>query len=75
MNYTLVVDNLVMKIVLWDGVSEIEQNEGKWVACDPQVCIGWSYQKGKFIKPPEPVLTQEEQIELANEQGRNLSRQ
>ena len=71
----MVVDNLVMKIVLWDGVSEIEQNEGKWVACDPQVCIGWSYQKGKFIKPPEPVLTQKEQIELANEQGRNLSRQ
>ncbi|QLA70112.1 hypothetical protein HWQ17_21930 [Enterobacter pasteurii] len=72
MNYALVVDNLVMNIVLWDGVSEIEQNEGKWVACAPQVGIGWNYQKGKFIKPSDPVLTQEEQIELANEQKREL---
>lgn len=68
MNYALVVENVVANIVLWDGVSEIEQDEGKWVVCAPEVGIGWGYQKGRFIKPSEPDLTQEEQIELANKQ-------
>ncbi|EMG9441125.1 tail fiber assembly protein [Escherichia coli] len=72
MNYALVVENVVANIVLWDGVSKIEQDEGKLVACAHEVGIGWGYQKGKFIKPPEPVLTQEEQIELANEQRQEL---
>lgn len=72
MNYALVVEDVVVNIVLWDGESEIEQNEGELVACSSEVGIGWSYQKGKFIKPPEPPLTQEEQIELANEQKQEL---
>lgn len=54
-NYALVQNNIVINIVVWDGVDDIDFGDGV-IAVEYEnqslVSIGYSYENGAFIPPP-----------------------
>lgn len=58
--YAIVSDNLVVNIIMWDGLSEYETNGNLVNISDiiPGPGIGWNYVGGKFIdnRPKTPIV-------------------
>lgn len=64
-SYAVVKHGIVINIVVWDGVTEWQPDEGYAVKTDGSVGIGWLYDGKDFMPPPEAMPTQEELIAAA----------
>jgi len=64
-SYAVVKDGIVINIVVWDGETEWQPDEGYAVKTDGSVGIGWLYDGNDFTPPPESMPTQEELIAAA----------
>lgn len=72
-NYTLISDDLVKNIIIWNGEGDLFP---EYIAVELSdniaVGVGWSYADGVFTPPPEPEKTPEELISAANIQKSSL---
>jgi len=61
-SYAVVVDGQVVNVVLWDGVTAWQPAAGEAVVIPDEsgVSIGWSYEDGEFVAPPEPEPVEED---------------
>lgn len=60
--YAVVKDGIVINMVVWDGVTEWQPDEGMAVAADEYAGIGWSYDGEKFTPPPVEEPAKEELV-------------
>lgn len=51
--YAIVENGNVINLIEWDGVAEWEPESGEAVLVDGAAGIGWRYQDGGFIAPPD----------------------
>ncbi|MER5005930.1 tail fiber assembly protein [Atlantibacter hermannii] len=51
-SYAVVKDGIVINIVVWDGETEWQPDEGYAVKADGSVGIGWLYDGETFTPPP-----------------------
>jgi len=65
-SYAVVKDGIVINIVVWDGETEWQPDDGEAVKIDNVAGIGWLYD-GKKFTAPEPT---QEEIEQQNESKR-----
>lgn len=64
--YAIVKDGVVINMVVWDGKTEWEPEEGEAIKADNFAGIGWLYD-GKKFTAPEPTA---EEVEQQNESKR-----
>lgn len=65
-SYAVVKDGIVINIVVWDGETEWQPDDGEAVKIDNVAGIGWLYDGKKFTPPPEPEKTHEELVAEAD---------
>ncbi|MFW5401370.1 tail fiber assembly protein [Yersinia sp. 1252 StPb PI] len=63
--YAVVLNGVVINIVVWDGVTEWQPNEGEAIVATDEIGIGWYYADGTFTAPPEPEPTHDEVVAMA----------
>lgn len=61
-SYAVVKDGIVINIVVWDGETEWQPDDGEAVKIDDVAGIGWLYDGKKFTPPPEPDKTHAELV-------------
>lgn len=59
MNYAIVVNGAVVNVAICES-AEFAASQG-WIACEPEVSIGWSYDGNTFNAPIENRPSWEEQ--------------
>lgn len=61
-NYVIVKNNIVINVIIWDGMAEFESDDGEVIHAPDGVGIGWGYENGEFIAPPsaQHTMTTEE---------------
>ncbi|EKD0235972.1 tail fiber assembly protein [Escherichia coli] len=52
--YAVVDNNVVINVIIWDGISEWKPEAGNLVPLNGDAGIGWSYSDGVFTAPPPP---------------------
>lgn len=74
-NYAVVnEDDLIINIVVWDGVTEWQPPEGtQAIRCGENLCgIGGTYKDGVFTVPPAPEVPKEDLISQADQKKASL---
>lgn len=61
-SYAVVKDGIVINIVVWDGETEWQPDDGEAVKIDNVAGIGWLYDGKEFTPPPEPDKTHAELV-------------
>ena len=51
-NYAIVKNNIVINLIVWDGIAEFSPDVGEVIIAPNGVVIGWGYENGEFIAPP-----------------------
>lgn len=52
--YAVVDNNVVINVIIWDGISEWKPEAGNLVPLNGDAGIGWTYSDGVFTAPPPP---------------------
>lgn len=68
--YALVFNGVVTGITIWDGVSEYNPGdhlEKVAIGDIADVEVGWTYEDGVFIAPPEPTAEELAAIEAVKQ--------
>ncbi|WP_241168450.1 tail fiber assembly protein [Escherichia coli] len=78
MTFAVIENNIVVNIIVWDGISAYEVGGDQTLiplptsGGGPAPGIGWSYINGKFIAPPRPQKSQAELIQAAEIERQRL---
>lgn len=72
--YALIKNDVVVNIIVWDGVGDMF-TDFMVVNIDNELTgIGWTFDRGSFLPPPEPELTPQEHLVEAERYREGLLR-
>ncbi|EHO2029267.1 tail fiber assembly protein [Escherichia coli] len=60
--YAVVDNNVVINVIIWDGISEWKPETGNLVPLKGEAGIGWTYSDGVFTAPPPPERSHNELV-------------